>query len=134
MKRLKSLNKAIKDEQQGPSQSSSSKLTKLTSPTKNIKEFLYVYGDELHKRYKEGEILTCDELKAMKCGLSCIRDLAETKENAKRNIFNDEVLMNLMNDNKKLIMKIPKLDQVLEEKWNTITTFIKAEVYKVLFF
>ncbi|KAI7902121.1 uncharacterized protein BX663DRAFT_511811 [Cokeromyces recurvatus] len=136
VKRLKNLNKQITVEKQESSSSkniqcsidnNTSPSSKLDKNTKSLKETLYACGEEIHEKYKQGKSLTGDELKAMKCGLSCVLDLSETKENITRCLFEPEVWSRIVNNNKKFIMKVPKLEKSLKEKWEAITALVMSE-------
>ncbi|KAG1551416.1 hypothetical protein G6F51_001854 [Rhizopus arrhizus] len=133
VKRLKNLNEQIIAERQESSSSknvqcsidnNTSASSKLDKNTKSLKETLYACREEIHERYKQGKSLIGDELKTMKYGLSCILDLSETRENVTRCLFEPKVWSRIVNNNKKFIMKIPKLEKSLQEKWEAITTLI----------
>lgn len=47
-------------------------------------ELLYACEKEIHEKYKQGKSLSGKELKAMKCGMSCILDLSEAKDDITR--------------------------------------------------
>lgn len=136
VKRLKNLNEQITAERQESSSSknvpcstdnNTSSSSKLDKNTKSLKETLYACREEIHERYKQGKSLTGDELKTMKYGLSCILDLSETRENVTRCLFEPKVWSRTVNNNKKFIMKIHKLEKSLQEKWEAITTLIMLE-------
>ncbi|KAG1050342.1 hypothetical protein G6F43_007373 [Rhizopus delemar] len=136
VKRLKNLNEQIIAERQESSSSknvqcsidnNTSSSSKLDKNTKSLKETLYACREEIHERYKQGKSLIGDELKTMKYSLSCILDLSEIRENVTRCLFEPKVWSRIVNNNKKFIMKIPKLEKSLQEKWEAITTLIMLE-------
>lgn len=95
--------------------------------TQNIKEVLYDCGKEIHEKYKQGQSLSGEQLKAMKCGLSCILDLSEAKEGFTRSLFEPEVWSGLVDKFIKLILKVPISDQSLKEKWEFIAASVISE-------
>lgn len=60
-------------------------------------------------------MLSGEQLKAMKCGLSSILDLSEAKEDITRSLIEPKVCSGLIDKFKKLILQAPISDQSSKE-------------------
>lgn len=126
------------DIEQAESSSSASRIPSLDSATsspssfgrkssRGIKEPNYNFGKDIHFRYKKVYALSSEELKAMKCGLSCILDLSEGAEGVTISVLGPEVWSRLIEKYKKVILTVPTPDQSLKEKWEYIAESVVSE-------
>lgn len=69
------------------------------------------------KSYRQGHSLS---IKAMKCCLSCILNLSENEKDITRVLLESELWNKLVNYYK-LVLKAPKLEIFVKEKWDVVT-------------